>query len=95
MAVRRRLRGELQPDRAVGPGAIVGDGLLPEGFAELLGDIPPGDVGRRAGRKRDDDPQRLGWIRLRRGKTGDGKQDGRDRAHDPDTSVHTPSSRGP
>ncbi len=28
-------------------------------------------------------------------KTGDGEQDGRDRAHNPDACVHTPSSRGP
>src|ERR1700682_6554364 len=55
MAIRWRLRGELERDRSVRARTVVGNRLLSEGFAELLSDIPAGNVSGAARRERNDD----------------------------------------
>ena len=61
IAVRRRARDELRGDAAAGAGAALDHQLLAERLAHVGADQAGGDVGGRARREADDQPQRLRW----------------------------------
>ena len=85
MAIRGRRVRKLEPDHAAGAGAVLSRHLLAQPVAELLCGEPRHDVDAAAGRERDDQPQRLRWILLRRGGRGECDEQGKgfqqDRAH--------------
>ncbi len=65
VAVRRGLRRGAHRDRAAGAGLVDDDGLLAPHLGEAVGHQPRRDVGGAAGRRVDDDADRLVRIGLR------------------------------
>jgi hypothetical protein len=81
VTVGRRLGAHLHPDVASGARAVVRDELHAVRFRQKLRDHAADDVGRSAGRERNDHAHRLGWILLcvsgierERGDRGRGEQ---------------------
>ena len=70
VAIGRRLRYVFGTDDAARAGAVLDEKCLVRAFGQALCEYACGEIDAASGRKRDDDANRLGRIRLRRSKRG-------------------------
>ena len=99
VAIRRGARDTTDRDRAAGAADILDDDALSERRAHALGQNARGDIGRAAGRERNDQGDLLVRIvlRLRAGDAGHGNDSGNERCRDNQLFHVTPqkASRAP